>query len=212
MQRMLLDQPMKIAAAEALWETENPASLSLFTIGDQEEKKDIFAIRVPHLLSILAFNSLDGEIKGIRNLQKEYEETYGPGYYVPPVIITYWTFRIMVGAGVLMFLIILYALFKVLKNRWDFKPFYLKLFIGAISLPYIANSTGWILTEVGRQPWIVFGVLKTEDAVSTAVSLGEVAFSLILFTLLYGTLMIVDIYLLKRYAVAGIDAANQTDH
>ncbi len=212
MQRMLIDQPMKVAAAEALWETEDPASLSLFTIGDQSEKRDIFAIRVPRLLSILSFNSLEGEIKGIRDLQAEYEKTYGPGYYVPPVIITYWTFRIMVGAGVLMFVIVLYALFHVLKDRLVFKPLYLKLFIAAISLPYIANTTGWLLTEIGRQPWIVFGVMKTEDAVSTAVSTGEVAFSLILFTLLYGALMVVDIYLLKRFAVAGIGAANKTEH
>jgi cytochrome d ubiquinol oxidase subunit I len=212
MQRMLIDQPMKVAAAEALWETEDPASLSLFTVGDEQSKRDLFAIRVPNLLSILAFNSLEGEIKGIRELQTEYEAEYGPGNYVPPVIITYWTFRIMVGAGVLMLVIILYALFHVLKDRIQFKPIYLKLFILAISLPYIANTTGWLLTEVGRQPWIVFGVLKTSDAVSTAVSAGEVLFSLVLFTLLYGALMVVDVYLLKRFAVAGIGAANQTDH
>ncbi len=208
MQHMVVEQPMKVAAAEALWETANPAALSLFTVGDEQEKKDIFAIHVPNLLSILAYNSFDGEVKGIKNLQAEYEQKYGPGDYVPPVIITYWTFRIMVGAGTLMILIILYALYYVLNKRFDFKPLYLKIFILSLFLPYIANSAGWILTEVGRQPWVVFGLMKTTDAVSPMVTAGEVLFSLIVFTLLYGALMAVDIYLLKKFALTGTKQLN----
>lgn len=202
-QYMFKIQPMKMAAAEALWETENPAAMSIFTIGDTKNRRDVFAIRIPALLSVLSYNSFSGEVKGIKDLEIEYEQKYGPGYYVPPVAISYWTFRMMIGAGFVMLLLLLYALFFVLKDKYHFKPLYLKLLIFAIGLPVIANATGWIFTEMARQPWIVFGVLKTQDAVSLAVSTGEVLFSLIAFTLLYGALMVVDIYLLKKYAVAG---------
>jgi len=206
MQHMIETQPMKVAAAEALWDTEDPASLSLFTVGNEKERRDVFALRVPNLLSVLAYNSLGGEIKGINNLQKEYEEKYGPGNYVPPVAISYWSFRMMVGAGLLMLLISVYMLFYVLRDRFTFKPWIMQLLLWSISLPYIANSTGWILAEIGRQPWIVFGLMKTEDAVSNAVSGGEVLLTLVVFTLLYAVLMVVDVYLLKKYAVAGTAA------
>lgn len=202
-QYMMKIQPMKMAAAEALWDTEDPAAMSLFTVGDEKNRRDVFAIRIPSLLSVLAYNRLEGEVKGINDLQREYEEKYGPGDYVPPVAISYWTFRIMVGAGVLMLLIALYALYRVLKNNLEFKPLILKGMMWSISLPYIANSTGWIFTEVARQPWVVFGVMRTEHAVSPTVSIGEVWFSLVAFTLLYGGLMGVTIYLLKKFAVGG---------
>ncbi len=204
MQHMVRTQPMKVAAAEALWETENPASLSLLTIGDLKGN-EIFSIRLPYLVTILAYNSLNGEIRGINDLQKEFEQKYGPGDYVPPLAITYWSFRIMVGAGVLMLLLTIYLLVDVLKDRFEFKPWVYKAFLLAIFLPYLANSTGWILAEVGRQPWIVYGLLKTADGVtpSHVVSAGTVLFSLLTFALLYGILIVVDVYLLRKYAIAG---------
>ena len=203
-QYMVKVQPMKMAAAEALWESEDPAAMSLFTIGDEKNRKDVFAIRVPGLLSFMSYNKFSGKVEGINDIQKEYVEKYGPGDYVPPVAISYWTFRIMVGTGMLMLLIAVWLLFKVLRDRIEFKPLALKLLLWAIALPYIANSTGWIFTEMGRMPWAVFGVMRVEDAVSTAVSAGEVLLSLIVFTLLYGSLMVADVYLLKKYATAGI--------
>jgi cytochrome d ubiquinol oxidase subunit I len=206
MQHTVNTQPMKVAAAEALWETENPASLSLFTIGDEKERRDVFAIRVPSLLTILSYNKMDGEVKGIKNLQQEYEQKYGPGDYVPPVALSYWSFRMMVGAGALMLILTIYMLVYVLRDKFTFKPWVTKLLVWSIALPYIANSTGWILAEIGRQPWIVFGLMKTEDAVSKAVSGGEVLFTLVVFTLLYAGLMVVDVFLLKKYAVAGTEA------
>jgi len=203
MQHMVKIQPMKVAAAEAIWETEDPAGLSLFTIGDEDELKDIFSIRIPNLVTILAYNSLEGEIRGIKDIQAAYEKKYGPGNYIPPIAISYWTFRMMVGAGVLMFLIVLYALFYVLKDKFNFKPWFGKVLMFSIALPYIANTTGWLLAEIGRQPWAVFGVMRLENAVSTAVTSGELLITLIGFTLLYAVLMAADIYLLKKYAVAG---------
>ena len=203
-QYMTRIQPMKMAAAEALWETEDPAAMSLFTIGNEKERRDVFAIRVPGLLSFLAYNRLSGEVRGINDLQREYAFTYGPADYVPPVAISYWTFRMMVGAGTLMFLLAAYGLWKVARKGVPENALYLKLMFWAIALPYIANSAGWIFTEVGRQPWLVFGLQKTIDGVSPAVGVGEVLFSLIAFTLVYGILMVADVVLLKKYAAAGI--------
>jgi cytochrome d ubiquinol oxidase subunit I len=199
-QHIVQIQPMKLAAAEALWESENPASLSLFTIGDERDRRDVFAIRIPGLLSLLAYNRFTGEVKGINEIQAEYVQKYGPGDYVPPVALTYWTFRFMVGAGFLMALIALYGLYLVMKGQFESKLRYLKLLIPAILLPYIANTSGWLMTELGRQPWIVYGLKKTADAVSPNVSTGTVLFSVVGFTLLYGVLMVADIYLLAKYA------------
>lgn len=202
-QYMVRIQPMKMAAAEALWNSENPAAMSLFTIGDTRHRKDVIAIRVPRLLSFLAYNKFSGEVKGINDIQAEYEQKYGPGDYVPPVALSYWTFRIMVGLGFLMLALIIYALIISMKEKWDLSSGTAKIFLWSIGLPVVAISTGWIFTEVARQPWIVFGVMRTEQGVSLATSSFEVFLTLVLYTVIYGALMIVDVYLLKKYAVAG---------
>ncbi|MCK5376976.1 MAG: cytochrome ubiquinol oxidase subunit I, partial [Acidobacteria bacterium] len=210
-QYMTRIQPMKMAAAEALWETEDPAAMSLFTIGNEQERRDVFAIRIPGMLSFLSYNSFSGEVRGINDLQDEYVERYGPGDYVPPVAISYWTFRIMVGAGFLMLALALYGLWVASKNRASESPRYLKFMLWAIALPFIANSTGWIFTEIARQPWIVFGLQKTADAVSPNVSAGMVLFSLIAYTLLYALLMVANVVLLRKYAEAGVPEATDAD-
>jgi len=207
MQHLMTTQPMKVAAAEALWETENPASFSLFTVGDEENLKDVFSIRLPGMLSFLAYNSFEGEVRGIKELQKEYEETYGPGNYIPSVITAYWSFRFMVGAGTLMLLVSVLGLVKIIRENYDFSPFMKRLFFWSFLLPWIANSTGWILAEMGRQPWIVFGLLKTEQGVSPAsvVSSGELMVSIVSFFLVYLMLAATDLFLMRKYAMAGID-------
>lgn len=199
-QHMVETQPMKMAAAEALWESEDPAAMSLFTIGNQKEGRDVFAIRIPAALSLLAYNQLTGEVRGINDLQAEYEVTYGPGNYVPPVIVTYWSFRIMVGAGFLMLIAVGYAMLLVMGEQLGDKPRFMKAFLWFIPLPYLAITTGWLLTEVGRFPWIVFGLMKIENAVSPNVPAGAVLATLVVFTLIYGALMVADIYLLQKYA------------
>ncbi len=205
MQHMLKTQPMKVAAAEALWNTENPASLSLFTWADEAKREDIFAIHVPNLLSLLSYNSMEGEVKGINQLQEEFSAKYGAGDYVPSVFLSYWNFRLMTGVGVIMLFIAIFLVIKTSKNNFKFKPWFSKLMIWGIGLPIIGHSTGWILAEVGRQPWAVYGVFKTQFGVSpeAAVSTGEVLFSLIGFTLLYAVLIVTDVYLMKKYAIAG---------
>jgi cytochrome d ubiquinol oxidase subunit I len=202
---MVREQPMKMAAAEGLYRTENPASFSLITIGDLQAHKVVFAIRIPMLLSVLAYNQFTGEVKGIDELQAIYTQQYGPGDYRPPIPTIYWTFRLMVGAGLLMILLALVGLFLVLKGRLEITPRYLQLMPYALILPYVATSTGWLMTELGRQPWIVFGLMKTEQAVSPTVTWGMVLASLLIFTVLYGVLMAVDIYLLNKYAKGGPD-------
>ncbi len=209
MQDLVKSQPMKVAAAEALWESENPASFSLFTVGNEKELRDVYSIRVPGMLSFLAYNSFEGEVKGIRELQREYAAKYGPGNYIPSVITAYWSFRIMAGAGTLMLLVSLFALYKVIKENYTFSRFSGALIFWSMLLPWIANSSGWILAEMGRQPWIVFGLLKTEAGVTPAsvVSSGELMLSLVLFVLIYTALGATDLFLLKKYAAAGIETA-----
>lgn len=204
-QYMVKIQPMKMAAAEALWESENPASMSLFTFGDEKNRKDVFAIKIPGALSFLAYNKFDGEVKGIKNLQKEEEEKFGPGDYVPPVAVSYWTFRIMVGAGFLMLLIALLSTIQVFKSKFEFKPIWYKIVFWSMVLPWVANTTGWLFTEIARQPWTVFGLFKTADSVSNTVSAGEVGFSLVAYTLIYAVLMIIMIGLMKKYATRDVD-------
>jgi cytochrome d ubiquinol oxidase subunit I len=202
-QHMVQTQPMKMAAAEALWETEDPAAMSLFTIGDEQERRDVFAIRIPRLLSLLAYNQLEGTVQGINDLQSQYAAEYGEGNYVPPVAVSYWSFRIMVGAGMVMLLAAIYALFLTMGEQINRDTRFLKFFPWLIALPYLANTTGWMLTELGRAPWVVYGLMKIEDAVSPNVGVGALWTTLIGFTLLYGALMAADIYLLAKYAKSG---------
>jgi cytochrome d ubiquinol oxidase subunit I len=210
-QHMVETQPMKMAAAEALWETEGPAPMSLLTIGNEPELKDVWAIKVPGLLSFLAYNNFTSEVQGIKNIQAEYEQTYGPGNYIPPVAVSYWTFRFMVGAGFVMLALVAFAVYVTLRNKIENYNWFLRILIWAVLLPYVANSAGWLFTEIARQPWIVFGLQLTKDGVSPLVTEAMVWFSLIGFTLVYGVLMAVDIYLLMKFAKTGTGEDSHQD-
>lgn len=210
-QHMVQVQPMKMAAAEALWYTRDPAPLSILTIGDLSQRREIFSIRLPNLLSLLAYNQVTGAVRGIYDLQAEYERVYGAADYIPPVAIIYWSFRLMVGAGFLMLIFAFYALFRVMGESLDRPSGLMKFFPYLILLPYLANTTGWVMTEVGRVPWVVFGLMRLEEAVSPTIPGGLVLVSLIGFTLVYGGLMTADIYLLTKYARLGISDSDDTD-
>ena len=205
--QMTEEQPMKMAAAESLWNTTQGAGLSLFAISDQAHGRNAFNVQLPHMLSVLSTFSWNGTVDGINDLQQQYEQRYGPGSYIPMVAVTYWTFRVMVGTGLLMILISVVGLWLLRKRKLETTRWFLWLALLAIALPYIANSTGWILTEVGRQPWVVYGVMLTRDATSPTVGLGLVLTTLIGFTLIYGVLTAVDIYLLTRFARSDPPAA-----
>lgn len=196
-------QPMKLAAMEALWQTEEPAPLSLFTIGSLDGSEEVWSIRIPGFLSLLACDNLSCKVLGMNELQALYAAQKGPGDYTPPPFITYWAFRAMVGAGTLIILITGYVLFIVLGELYSKNTRFFRLLPYAIALPYIANSSGWILTEVGRFPWVVYGLVKLEDGLSISVDIVELWITLIGFTLLYGILIIATIYLLTKYAKAG---------
>src|SRR5262245_29883981 len=195
-------QSMKIAASEAQWDTCQPCSFSLFQIGGftKDDPTPSFSIEIPRLLSYMATGSFDGQVQGLNELQKQEQRKFGKGNYMPNVRVIYWSMRVMAYAGVLMFLVAavgawLYRRKKLERSRW-----FLWTAMGAIALPYIAATAGWILTEMGRQPWIVQGLLKTSDANSPSVSTTWLAISLTVFVLLYVTLLIVDLWLMRRYA------------
>lgn len=203
-------QPMKMAAAEALYETEDPAPLSILTIGDLSQRRELFSIRLPNLLSLLSYNQFTGEVKGINDLQAEYQKKYGPGDYIPPVAFVYWSFRAMVGAGIAMLGLAAIALYFSLKNNVAGNKLFLRVLPWAILLPYIGNSAGWIMTELGRVPWIVFGLMRIENGVSPAsvVNSVSVLITLVLFTLIYGGLMGITVYLMRRFSTH--DPAKET--
>ncbi|HWG85872.1 MAG TPA: cytochrome ubiquinol oxidase subunit I [Deinococcales bacterium] len=200
-QHVAKTQPMKMAAFEALWETEAPAGFSIFSAINQNAGNSTRELRVPFLLSVLAFNNTTSEVKGINDLQKEMEAQYGPGDYVPPVALTYWSFRVMVGLGGLFILIALWGFVRWWRDRLEQPGLFLRVGVVALFLPYVANSAGWIVTELGRQPWIVYGLQLTADAVSPNVTANMVLFSMIGFTVLYAFLAVVDFYLLSKYAL-----------
>lgn len=201
---MTQQQPMKMAAAEALYDTVAPASFSLFTIGSLDGTEELFSIRVPRVLSFLATGTFDGRVEGIRDLQAAAEATHGPGDYTPEVWATYWTFRLMIGFGVLAGLLSVAGLWLTRRRaRRSVPRWFHRAALAALVLPFAANSVGWIFTEMGRQPWVVFSVLRTADGVSPSVGTGTVLTSLVVFTLLYGALAVVDGVLMVRYAQAG---------
>ncbi len=197
-------QPMKMAAAEGLFETESPAAFSLLTIGTLDGTEEVFSLRVPGLLSWLATGDWRGAVAGINDLQVRYAEMYGPGSYVPNLPVTYWSFRLMIGLGVLTTLIVLWAWWAQRRGRTPTSRWLLRAALVLPLLPLAANSLGWIMREMGRQPWVVFGQMLTADGVSPNVSVGEVATSLIVFTLIYGVLAVIEVRLLLTYARQGL--------
>ena len=197
-------QPMKMASID----TEQPASFSILTIGDLSGKKLVWQIRIPKLLSLIACNNLTCKVEGVNQVQAEYVQKYGPGDYVPLMVVTYWAFRFMFTASLIMVAVGAYALYLMLKNWPEKWMRWMKWVPWAIALPYIANSSGWILTEMGRQPWIVQGLLRTEEGVTPTNSAGMVLFTLIGFVVIYAVLMVADVYLLSRFAKAGPDATD----
>jgi cytochrome d ubiquinol oxidase subunit I len=209
---MTEQQPMKMAAAEALYETSAPASFSLLTIGSLNGSSEIWSLRVPHLLSFMATGDPDGKVEGVNALQQQYEQTYGAGDYRPSIPLAYWMFRLMIGFGLLACGLAAIALWKTRGDRSPTSTWFWRAASWSIALPILANSTAWVFTEVGRQPWSVFGLLKTADSASPTVGLGLVSTSFIALTLLYGVLAFVElrILLIAIRAGAGVPVMDET--
>jgi cytochrome d ubiquinol oxidase subunit I len=202
---MVQTQPMKMAAAEALYKTSTgaDASFSIFTLGTPDGVHELFSIRIPYLLSFLSTHTLDGTVEGINDLQAQYQQLYGPGDYTPIIWVTYWAFRWMIGLGMLHVLVAVAGLWLTRKGRLPKNKWVWKAAIWAFPLSLLAMTVGWVFTEMGRQPWIVFGLMKTADGVSPGVTGLTVLISLIAFTVVYGTLAVVEFSLIKRAAQKG---------
>lgn len=190
-------QPTKFAAMESVWETKRGVGMNLFLLPDEKnECNAIERLCIPNMVSLLAFHDPNAEIKGLKDFPVDLR---------PPVMPTYLSFRAMVGLGTYFILASMAALFLSYRKNLEEQRLFLILLVFSIPLPYIANQLGWIVAEMGRQPWIVYGVLKTADAVSKNISTMQVVMSLLGFTVLYGGLGVIDIYLLAKYARKGPD-------
>ncbi|GAA3508872.1 cytochrome ubiquinol oxidase subunit I [Actinomadura keratinilytica] len=200
---MTEQQPMKMAAAEALYETSAPASFSLLTIGSLDGGEELWSLRVPHVLSFMATGEPNGTVEGVNDVQRAYEQRYGPGSYTPVIPITYWTFRLMIGFGFLAGLLAVAGLWLTRGGRLPSGPWFHRAALAGIALPFLANTMGWIFTEMGRQPWVVMGLMRTRDGVSPDVSTAEVVTSLTVLTLLYAALAVVAVALMARHARKG---------
>ncbi len=185
-------QPAKLAAMEAHWETRTKAPLVLFAVPDEKNEKNLIEIApIPGFLSLLVHHDINAEVRGIKDFPKEER---------PPVTLSFIAFRTMVGLGTLFVILMVIGWF--LRNRLIDNPLYLKVMLFSIPLPYLAIEMGWMLAEVGRQPWIVYGLMKTSDAVSP-IDPTQVFISLIAFILVYGVLGIAGFYLIIKNAKQG---------
>ncbi len=236
---MFEQQPMKMASAEALWDAKAPAPFSVFAYGDVDEGRqgeNKVALEIPGLLSFLAHSDFHSEVPGINDVNVAEQQQFGPGDYRPNIPVAYWGFRWMIGFGMTSAALGAAGLWLTRRRRWlaprlrtgpddvprlaltkhrTFGPaltgWYWRLAVLTLGFPLIANSWGWIFTESGRQPWAVYGVLRTRDAVSPGVSQTEVIVSLAVFTLLYAVLAVIEVRLLATYAKAGPPDLTESD-
>jgi cytochrome d ubiquinol oxidase subunit I len=208
-------QPMKMAAAEALYDTEEScAPFSIFTIGTPDGREEKFSVTVPCLLSYLADGSFDSEVQGINQLREEYIAEYGQdpgaayytaGDYAPIIPVTYWSFRLMIGTGMAAAAAALAFLVVTRGGRVPSGRGWIALAVALPLLPLAANSFGWIFTEMGRQPWAVFGLMTTERAVSPGISIAEAGISIVSLTLVYAALAVIEVALMLKYIRRGAE-------
>ncbi len=204
-------QPMKIAAAEALWNTcPSHCPFSLLQVGGGNNDETPTKIwEVPDLLSILATNHVDGEVQGINNLQAQYEQQYGPGNYIPNVFLQYWGMRVMAYLAAIIGLFALWGLWLIRRKTLEKSRVFLFVATWMVITPFLMNTAGWVLTESGRQPWIVQGIMKTSQAASPSVTATDIWISLIVFVALYAALGAADGYLMVHYGRKDLDVGEQ---
>jgi cytochrome bd ubiquinol oxidase subunit I len=205
-------QPAKIAAAEAQWSSCKPCSFSMFQIGGgANDKTPSQIIQIPHFLSVLATGTWSGGVTGLNQLQSQYQAKYGPGNYVPDVFIQYWSMRVMAYLGSLVLLLALWGAWLLHKRRLDRSRLFLLISVWAVVTPFLMNTAGWLLTESGRQPWIVQGLQKTVNANSPSVTATDIWISLIVLVLAYIVLGAADLFLMLRYSRRGLAEADAQD-
>ncbi len=200
---MTEQQPMKMAAAEALYDSQSSAPFSLLTIGTLDGSKSVFQIGLPSVLSFMSTGNFDGVVEGVNDLEAKYDKQFGAGDYTPNIPLAYWSFRLMMGFGFIGVFFALLALWQMRKGGTPKGKWFYPAMISLPFLPLLANSFGWIFTETARQPWAVFGLIKTADGVSAVVSAGAVLFTMIVFTVLYGFLAFIEVGLTLRVIKMG---------
>ncbi len=199
-------QPMKIAAAEAQWTDCQPCSFSVFQVGGgRNDETPTQIIEIPHLLSLLATGTWNGAVEGLNEVNAQYQQEYGPGNYVPNVFIQYWSMRVMAYLGSLGALLALWAGWLLWRRRLGTSRVFLWVATWAVVAPFLMNTAGWMLTENGRQPWLVQGLMKTQDGVSPSVGVTQIVISLVAFYGVYLALGAVNIVLMLRYARRGLE-------
>jgi cytochrome d ubiquinol oxidase subunit I len=196
-------EPMKMAAAEANYHTANGANFSLLSVGNLSDQP-VFQIGVPHVLSLIEDLSWNGQVPGIDNIQGADAAKYGPGSYVPMIWLSYWSFRTMVGIGFLLIGLGGWGVWLARRRKLTENTWFRRAALVGIALPFVANTSGWVLTEAGRQPWIVYGVMLTAKGVST-VTVADVAATLGAFVLVYTVLGVIDVGLMLRSARRPLD-------
>jgi cytochrome d ubiquinol oxidase subunit I len=228
---MYEQQPLKMSSAEALCETEAPASFSIFAFGKlgSNECDGVHSVTVPYLLSYLAHGDFSSSVPGVNDLQAEYAAVYGDTYpddpsfgdkagepidYTPVLAVTYWSFRLMIGMGAVSAAVAAYALWATRRGRVPTSRIGVYGALLAVAAPFVANATGWIFTEMGRQPFVVYPnpdvpvadqvYFFTAQAVSPGITAAEVWTSLISFTVVYGALAVVELWLLTRFVRRGV--------
>ncbi len=194
-------QPMKVAGMEAQWNTCQPCSFSVAQIGGwtQSDENVTKIIEIPHLLSLLATDSWNGKVVGLNELNSQYQQQYGPGNYIPNVFIQYWSMRIMAYIGVIVWLMAAWGAWLLWRRKLEASRWFLPVAVWAVVTPFLMNTAGWMLTENGRQPWIVQGLMLTSKGVSPSVSTASIWFSLGVFVVIYVTLAIIDWTMMVRY-------------
>ncbi len=211
-QHLMSVQPMKMAAAEALWQTEQPAAFSLVARINEPGQINLWAIRIPRMLSVLGYNSFEAKVRGILELQDYYTAEYGGWNYIPPVTLIFWSFRVMVGSGLILIALAAWLVFLAVIKKRDPARWLLRGLPLAMILPYVANTAGWIMTETGRQPWAVFGLMKTQFAISPYVTARQILFSLIAFVVVFALLLSADIYLMVKHTQKNALALQEPRH
>lgn len=228
---MYEQQPLKMSSAEALCETEAPAPFSIFAWGKlgSNECDDVHSITVPYLLSYLAHGDFSTAVPGVNELQEQYSEVYGATYpddpsfgdkagdeidYTPLLAVTYWNFRLMIGMGAVSAAVAAYALWSTRRGRVPTSRLGVYGALLAVAAPFVANASGWIFTEMGRQPFVVYPnpdvpvgeqvYFFTAQAVSPGITAGEVWTSLIALTVVYGALAVVELWLIGRFVRRGV--------
>jgi cytochrome d ubiquinol oxidase subunit I len=205
-------QPMKVAAMEAQWTNCGPCSFSVIQVGGgRNDETPTKLIQIPHLLSMLATDSWNGPVEGLTSLNQQYQQKYGPGNYVPNVFIQYWSMRVMAYLATLVFVIALWGVWLLWRKKLETSKWFLRAAVWAAALPFLMNTAGWLLTENGRQPWIVQGLQLTKAGVSPSISAADVWLSIGVFVLLYAVLAVVDWTLMIRYSRKSLDPVPEVD-